>query len=100
MELGHPQPPTPIHVDKKTAMGIVNNTIKRQQSRAMKMKYFRLLCQEAQKILDVSHHPGLKNMGDYHSEAHFGQLHRHIRPYYIHMPTSTHVLYRASMPST
>jgi len=28
-ELGHPQPPTPIHVDNMTAVGIVNNTIKR-----------------------------------------------------------------------
>ena len=33
-ELGHPQPPTPIHVDNTTAVGIVNNTIKRQRSRA------------------------------------------------------------------
>jgi hypothetical protein len=28
-ELGHPQPPTPIHVDNTTAVGIVNSTIKR-----------------------------------------------------------------------
>ncbi len=27
-ELGHPQPPTPIHVDNTTTVGIVNNTIK------------------------------------------------------------------------
>ena len=34
-KLGHPQPPTTIHVYRTTAVGIVNNTIKRQQSRAM-----------------------------------------------------------------
>ena len=27
-ELGHPQPPTPIHIDNTTTVGIVNNTIK------------------------------------------------------------------------
>jgi hypothetical protein len=27
-ELGHPQPPTPIHIDNATTVGIVNNTIK------------------------------------------------------------------------
>ena len=27
-ELGHPQPPTPIHVDNTTAVGIVNSTSK------------------------------------------------------------------------
>ena len=29
-ELGHEQPPTPIHLDNTTAVGIVNNTIKHQ----------------------------------------------------------------------
>ncbi len=42
-ELGHKQPPTPIHIDNTTAVGIVNNTIKRQRSRAMEMRYFWLL---------------------------------------------------------
>jgi hypothetical protein len=27
-ELGHPQPPTPIHIENTTTVGIVNNTIK------------------------------------------------------------------------
>jgi hypothetical protein len=29
-ELGHPQPPTPIHIDNTTTVSIVNNTIKCQ----------------------------------------------------------------------
>jgi hypothetical protein len=36
-ELDHPQPPTPIHIDNTTTVGIVNKTIKCQQSRLMKM---------------------------------------------------------------
>ena len=47
-ELGRPQPPTPIHIDNTFAVGIVNNTIKQQCSRAMEMKYFWLLDGEAQ----------------------------------------------------
>ena len=39
-ELGHPQPPTPVHVDNATAVGIVNGTIKRQRSWSMEMQYF------------------------------------------------------------
>jgi hypothetical protein len=31
-ELGHPQPPTLIHIDNTTTVGIVNNTIKQQRS--------------------------------------------------------------------
>jgi hypothetical protein len=36
-ELGHSQPPTPIHIDNSTTVGIVNNTIKRQKSQSMEM---------------------------------------------------------------
>ena len=42
-ELGHQQPATPVHVENTTAVGIVNNSIKRQRSRVMNMRYF-LLC--------------------------------------------------------
>ena len=74
-ELGHPQPPIPIHVDNTTTVGIVNNSIKRQRSRAMELRYFWLLYQEAQKILDISHHSGQEILGDYPTKAHFGQIH-------------------------
>jgi hypothetical protein len=40
VELGHPQPPTPKYIDNTTTVGIVNNTIKRQRSQAMEMRYF------------------------------------------------------------
>ncbi len=39
-ELGHRQPPTPIHIDNTTTVAIVNNTIKSQWSQAMEMRYF------------------------------------------------------------
>ena len=31
-DMGHPQPQTPVHCDNATAVGIANNTIKRQRS--------------------------------------------------------------------
>jgi hypothetical protein len=40
VKLGHPQPPTPIHIDNTITVGIVNNTIKHQRSQAMEMQYF------------------------------------------------------------
>ena len=49
MEMGYPQPSTPIHIDNSKCVGIVNGTIKRQRSRAMENRYFWLLDQEAQK---------------------------------------------------
>ena len=39
-ELGHLQPPIPIHCDDATVIGISNGTVKRQRSRSMEMRYF------------------------------------------------------------
>jgi hypothetical protein len=38
-ELRHLQPPTPIHIYNTTSVGIINNTTKRHQSWAMKMRF-------------------------------------------------------------
>ena len=57
-ELGHPQPPTPIHCDNKTAVGIANKTIKKQRSTSMDMIYFLIADQVCRKIYDVKWHPG------------------------------------------
>ena len=39
-EMGHLQPPTPVHCDNHTATGIANNTLKKQRSRLMEMQFF------------------------------------------------------------
>ena len=49
MEMGHQQPSTPIHIDNSTSVGIANDAIKRQRSRAMENRYFWVLDQEAQR---------------------------------------------------
>ena len=99
-ELGHPQPPTPIHIDNTTTVGIVNNTIKRQQSRAMEMRYFWLLDGETQQYFKFYYQPGLENLGDYPSKHHTADIHQHVRPYYVHMDNSPTLLPRAMKPST
>jgi hypothetical protein len=37
IEMGHPQPPTPIQTDNSTAYGIVNSSIRQRRSRAIDM---------------------------------------------------------------
>ena len=98
--MGHQQTPTFIHIDNMTVGGIVNNIIKRQHYRSMEMRYFWLLDQEAQKYMDVQHHPRQENLADYPSKHHIGKGHLHVRPYYIHMPKSPTHLPRAGMPSS
>jgi hypothetical protein len=81
-ELGHPQLPTPIHIDNTTTVGIVNNTIKHQRSRAMEMRYFWLLDGKTQKYFKFQYQPGQENMGNYPSEHHTAGIHQHVHPYH------------------
>ncbi len=64
-ELSHPQPPTPIHINNTTTVGIVNNTIKRQWSRAMEMRYFWLIDGKVQKLSSFHYQPCQEILGNY-----------------------------------
>ena len=99
-ELGHPQPPTPIHVDNTTTVGIVNNTIKRQRSRAMEMCYMWLLEGDVQQIFHFYYQPGQENLGNYPSKHHSADIHQHVQPYYVHMNNSPTVLPQAASSKT
>jgi hypothetical protein len=77
-ELGHPQPPTPIHIDNTTTVGIVNNTIKRQHSCAMETQYFWLLGGKTQKYFKFYYQPRQRNLGDYPSKQHTTDIHQHV----------------------
>lgn len=99
-ELGHPQPPTPIHCDNNTATGIANNTVKRQRSRSMEMRYFWIADQVSAGYFDVRWHPGLENLADYLSKHFDGMHHQNARPYYLHEHNSPLELPRAPKPST
>ena len=82
------------------AVGIVNNTIKRQRSRSMEMRYVWLLDQKNNRYFKVYYKPGTENIGDYPSKAHAGAIHIHVRPYYLHMNSSLRELMRARKPSS
>ena len=98
--MGHPQPQTPMHVDSTTCVGIVNTTIKRQQSCAMEMRYFWLLGQTTKQYIKVHYQPGAGNMGNYPSKEHTGHTHKHVRPYFIQMANSPRELPQLGRPNS
>ena len=65
VDMGHPQPKTPVHCDNAAAVGIGNNTVKRQRSRSMEMRYFWVADKLAQDMYTISWHPGQENLSDY-----------------------------------
>ncbi len=75
---GAPATPHPLHCDNKTAVSIVNNTVKQQLSRAMEMRYFWVADQVENKIINVSWHPGAECLADYPSKAHPPSHHQKV----------------------
>ena len=49
-DLSHLQPKIPVHCNNATAVGIMNNNIKRQRSCAMEMKHFLTCEKDAQDV--------------------------------------------------
>ncbi len=99
-DMGHPQPKTPVHCNNATAVGIVNNTIKRQQSRSMEMRFFGVGNKVAQDMYALRWHPGQENLADYQIKHHIGSHRVAVRPWYLHTENSPRVLPRAVRPST
>ena len=91
-EMGHPQPPTPVFCDNSTAVGIANDTVKRQRSRAMEMRYFWVTDQVENKHITVDYLPGKDILADYVTKHHCARHHIAKRPLYVHMPTSPRYL--------
>ncbi len=98
-DMGHPQPKTPMHCNNATAVGITNNTIKRQHSQLMEMRFFWVRDKVAQGMYKLNWYPGQENLADYQSKHHVGSHHLAVRPWYLHMNNSPWVLPRAERPS-
>ena len=87
-DMGHPQPKTPVHCENATAVGIANNTVKRQLLQAMEIRFFWVGDEVAQEIYDVCWHPRQENMADYQSKHHIASHYINVSPYYLHTETS------------
>ena len=85
-EMGHPQPPTIVQTDNKTACGIVHGTMKQKRSKAIDMRYHWLKDRvNNHKQLDIRWAPGILNLGDYPLKHHPPSHHRKVRPIFLYI---------------
>ncbi len=82
------------------AIGIANNSIKRQCLYSMEMQFFWVRDKIALNMYDLSWHPGQENLADYQSKHCLGSHHVNVRPCYLHMESSPRYLPWAQRPST
>ena len=88
IELGHPQPATPLKTDNSTADGIMNSTVKQQRSKAIDMRFYWLRDRVEQGQFRIYWAPGSENFADYFTKHHPPSLHKRVRSIYLHTPDS------------
>ena len=98
-EMGHPQPATPIYCDNMTASGISNDTIKKQRSRSMAVRFFWVTDQVKSGVIDIQWNPSQENIADYTSKHYDSNPHQVVHPWYIQEDNSPCVRPRAAKPS-
>ena len=70
IDMGWPQPKSPIQTDNSTASGVVNNTIVPRRSKMMDMRFWWLRCRASQDQFCYYWDAGSKNWADYHTKHH------------------------------
>ena len=78
IDLGHPQPPTPLTTDNSTARGIIRGTMKQKHSKAIDMRFNWLQDCVEQKQFDIIWEPGNYNLTDYPTKHHPGTHHNRV----------------------
>ena len=79
IELGHPQPPTPIQTHNSTNTGFATNTIKQKRSKAMDMRFYWIKDSVEQGQFLIYWRPGSKNLGNNFTKHHLPSHHQLMR---------------------
>jgi hypothetical protein len=83
IEMGHPQPPTPIQTDNTTAEGVINHKIQPKRTKAMDMRFHWLRDREQRKQFRIYWRPGGANLADYWTKHHAPAHHTNIRAEFL-----------------
>eukprot|EP00978_Attheya_sp_CCMP212_P026418 scaffold86865_cov67-Attheya_sp.AAC.1 len=75
VEMGHPQPATPIQIDNTTTLGIVHSNFRQRRSKAMDMRFYWVQDRVRQ---------GHFNLADYFTKHHPPSHHRQMHSTYLH----------------
>jgi len=75
INIGWPQPKSPIKTDNSTAAGVTNNTIVLRWSKMMDMRFWWLRCRESQDQFQYYWDAGSKNWADYNTKHHLDSYH-------------------------
>ena len=87
-ELGHPQPTMLVLVDNSTAVGLANDTVTQQRSRAIDMHFYWIRDRVNQQQYHVYWAPAHQNLADYFTKHHTPSHHHKMRKYFVYTTAS------------
>jgi hypothetical protein len=87
IDMGWPQPKSPIQTDNSTASGVVNNTIVPRRSKMMDMRFWWLRCRTLQDQFRYYWDAGSKNWADYNTKHHPDTYHEAHRQTHAGIPS-------------
>ena len=76
VEMGHPQPQTPMQMDNSAAHSVVTNNVQPRITKAMEMRFHWLRWRDAQGQFRYYWRPGTANLGDYWTKHRPGAHHK------------------------
>jgi len=100
LEMGHPQPRTPIQTDNSTAEGVINARVRPKRTKAMDMRFEWLLDRQQQGQFKIYWRPGKTNLADYFTKHHSPAHHRNVRGEFLTRVADLQRLRQTSSKST
>ena len=79
IEMGHPQPPTPVQTDNSFAKGFSNRQVKQGRSKAIDIRFYWIQDRVKQGQFYIYWQKGIENMADYFTNHYPARHHRHMR---------------------
>jgi len=83
IEMGHPQPKTPVQTDNTTALGVVKSNIQPKRTKAMDMRFHWLRDRETQGQFRFYWTTGKKIRADYYTKHHCAAHHKEQRGIFL-----------------
>ena len=83
IKMGHPQDPTPVQFDNRTANDLINDDSQQRRSKHMDMRFHWLLDRRRQQQLHFYWKKGTLNKADYVTKHHPTKHHQAVRPTYV-----------------
>ena len=80
IEMGWPQPPSPVQCDNSTATGVTNKTMVKKMLKSMDMRIWWIRCRYSQEHFRYYWEPGNQNLADYSTKYHPPLYHLTHRP--------------------